>query len=123
MNSMSGTTSMAHESTKRIDPSEICAMIKACGEAKVSVLKYGDLYLCLGERAPVVKKPATPVPDTEISVTQKNIERESFLKDEQQLRQDRIAQALIEDPLEAERLLMSGEFVDDPTLESDDEEA
>lgn len=73
-------------------------------------------------RAPVSVQPAqAPHPDTEISAIQTQTETEALLSDELAIRQEQLVQMFIENPLEAEKLLLSGEA--EIHEECDDEEA
>jgi hypothetical protein len=110
---------------------DVCRIIKACGEAKVAVLKFGDL--CVKFEATPAPNPWTPTqsPDSgfraprsvdtahsstsaaEIAGTHEQVAEESLLQDEAAVREEQIAQMVIENPLLAEQLLMDGVLTDE----------
>lgn len=95
-----------------LTPADVCAILKACGDSQVRVLKFANLYVQFETKAQNATEPFTAGPDTEISETNKIIERESLAQDEQAVRQDQLDQMWIENPLEAERILLAGELQD-----------
>lgn len=97
-----------------LTPADVCAIIKACGEAQVRVLKFAGLYVRFDktvENAVVAASP--PVPEAEISETTQKIHEEALAQDEVRLKQDQLDQMWIENPQEAERLLLAGELEDE----------
>lgn len=87
-----------------IEISELCDILKACGEAKVHKIRLGSLYLEFGPDSSQVKPP----PATEIVAQEKR----SLLQDEQKVKQDQLENMLLEDPEGYEELLLGGDLVD-----------
>jgi hypothetical protein len=102
-----------------LTPAEVCAILKACGEAQVRVLKFANLYVQFDKkvepaRTAVAEAPA-PTTEAEISETNQKIHEDALAQDEQAVRQDQLDQMWIENPLEAERILLAGELEDGDT--------
>lgn len=119
MKSKSGTTTTA---TKTLFTAEqVCSIIKACGEAHVSVLEFGDLRVRFGRSAEEEDqgRAFNPDPATEIAVKQAEISAQSLKRDEIAFREEQLAMAVIEDPVLAEKLLMEGELTADGTDEEE----
>lgn len=104
-----------------LNTDDVCSIIKACGEHKVAELKFGGLYLkfdnptgvMVGKDFQISQSVPQSHPDTEISERQaKQIEQEVIAVAEIQTKEDRLAQMMLEDPAEYERLLQSGELED-----------
>jgi len=57
----------------------------------------------------------------EIEKIQKEISEKSLLEEELSTREEQLAQMLLENPAEAERLLLQGELTDESEPRSDDE--
>lgn len=103
---------------------EIIAIIKVCAKANVAVFSYSDMRIEFNASTnEIVDKhnssafePSQPT-DAEISVKHDQINKESLEIDEARTKEERLALMLIENPLEAERLISSGELT-----ETDDEE-
>ena len=103
-----------------LSSADICAIIKTCSENGVAQLKFGDLEIHFGKPETLHddRPPAPPNhtrPATEIAATQKQIAKKSLLKDEVSLREDELALMVIENPMEAERLIMAGELNEETT--------
>lgn len=97
---------------------ELCSLIKECGSSGVSELTLDPFRVVFSD----IKKEATttslPHFYAQTSVEQdrqKLDDEEVLLKEELRIRQDQLSNALLEDPAEFERLLMSGELEDEPT--------
>mgnify|MGYP001558964529 CR=1 FL=1 len=97
----------------------LCGIIKSCSEAQVSKFTFGDLTIWVGPQSETTAQPANVGynhfaqvpqlnPETELSEIQKLKQSESLLQDELALKEDRLAQMFIEDPVQAERLLLDG---------------
>lgn len=102
---------------ENLTSSEICQIIEASAKNNVVQLKYGSLYLNFCR-----KEETTPKnPDTEISDQQQTQSaRDSFEQQELDLKAERIAMALIEDPALAEQM-MADEDLENADDESSDE--
>lgn len=87
----------------------VCAIISACGQSGVRVLKFGGLYISF--IAPRVKREAPQV-STEPDHTAQNVE--ALERDEGEVRAERIRMLMIENPMEYESLLRDGELDDEP---------
>jgi hypothetical protein len=120
---------MADGKQKGLTPGDVCAIIKACGESQVRVLKFAGLHLefepkgSAEQAISVVPAERTPEPPAEAPAeTQLQAEAErSLVQDELAYREDEIAQMLIENPMRAEQLLTDGGLEADGS--DDDEEA
>lgn len=98
---------------------DVCLIIKECGVAKVAKLEFCGLRLEFGPSAGQavpdyasahVFQAPTPTPETEISEIQRKEAEKAFVKDEVDVREDQIAELLVTDPVEAEKLLIAGEL-------------
>lgn len=94
---------------------DLLKLIEACGKSGVSTLKLGkDIELTFGEKANSSKVPEL----VEANATlEKEIELESFRKAEREIRKDNLESMLIENPVLYERLLSSGDLVDEETTQ------
>lgn len=111
---------------------EVCAILKACGENGVRVLKFADLYVQFGPKPAPARQSSEisptdvratenpPSPDTEMSETATKIDQTTLDQLELQAKQDRLERMMLEDPAEYERLMASGDLTDAPAS-SDDE--
>lgn len=89
---------------------ELSSIIKICGDNAVTSFSWGDLRISFGEK----KDLATPISLTPHSPqAEAELEEETRVHDELKVRQDQIDQMLIEDPLEAERLIAENELIDE----------
>lgn len=106
-----------------LSPEQVCAIIKACGESQVRVLKFAGLYVEF-ERTPltpVVAEEVLPPPATEMAESQLKIEEgRGILQRELQIRDDQVAQMMIENPVLAEQLLMDGDLADDDDTDAEE---
>jgi hypothetical protein len=105
---------------------EVCLIIKACGESQVSKLKFRDLQLWFGTNSKSdgsLVAGSSPTPDTEISEIQTQVSKAAFEQEELDTRDEQVKQMLIEDPYEAEKLLIHGELTEDGSDEIESEEA
>ena len=113
--------------SKELSAEEVCSILKACGEAQVSVLKFRNLYVKFGGPAEHQKNDLATVspiiPETEISEQASNVSTEALLKEARLTKEERLALLQIEDPHEYEKLLFSGELEDDKTGEMTDGES
>ncbi len=119
---------------------DVCAIIEASAKNEVSVLKFGDLHIEFGMNATQLRK-LFPPPDYPVSVgplsplsqppspagaaipeTQHDKMNKNAIENEElRLREEEIANAIIENPLLAEELLREGELEDDDDGDGDDE--
>lgn len=96
---------------------ELCSIIKTCGESRVAELKYGDFHVRFHQPVEEIlnqasRKPTHP--EAEISDEQrKQLEKHALLEDEFRLKQDRLDQMLIESPSEFEELQAMGDLEED----------
>jgi hypothetical protein len=111
---------------KFLSSRDLSAIIKVCGESRVAELKFGDLHVrfdtpveqvmrLYGDQIREAAANSTPSnrPDTAISAIQDHLAQESLERDEFDVKEDRLAQMIIENPLEAERLLIEGKLDED----------
>lgn len=119
----SGTKPMEIKLKRALSSQEICHIIELCAKVGVRELRFHGLYVVFGTqfKNSDLTRPAAAhqsQSDTEISESQHEKQSQAALEaDEISLREDRLAQMFIENPLQAEKLLMNGE------LELDDEES
>jgi hypothetical protein len=105
------------KSKSSLSAEEVCRILAQCARARVRVLQFADLYVRFDDlpgeiqvRGPEnVKLPQVQHPDTEISAIQTQTEKQAILQDEIAIRQEQLTQMFIENPLEAEKMLLSGE--------------
>jgi len=113
--------------SKELSAEEVCSILRVCGEAKVSVLKFRDLYVKFGGTAESQKNDvpsALPItPEAEISDNSKQVAFEAIEKEMVLTKEERLALLQIEDPLEYERLVVNGELEDLRHGDVTDEEA
>lgn len=92
---------------------DVCAMIRACGESGVTELSFGPLTIRFAPKPSVGESPSEP-PKTEFHppMYYRTTEEEQtqLLRDEVALKEERLAMALLEDPVEFEKLLAAGEL-------------
>jgi hypothetical protein len=114
--------------SKILGAPEICAILEASAKAKVSKLKFGDLEVEFGSaptparnpdrvvaetlyesnqhlKSPGWGYPSAPAPVTAITDEQKKMIAEALRREEVSLKDDQLANALVEDPVLAEELL------------------
>lgn len=99
---------------------EVCDIIKACKDNGVTLLKLGELELRIGTQ-PEAPRAKVSFSDTAISETQAQIEKVTLVEETIKHKQDRLDQMLIEDPVEAERLIESGELELEEELDGSEE--
>jgi hypothetical protein len=98
-----------------LDASDICAILKACGEHGVAELKFGDLQVVFPPKwgSWPGQRPLTPASssDNALSEAQTSIvAAETLEKEAISLKEDQLAELLLTDPLEYERLESEGEL-------------
>jgi hypothetical protein len=102
-----------------LDVAGVCAILKACADARVAELEFGDLYVRFGTptEAPgplaSVDQALAPQTATEIAEIQEQQAEKSLIQEEVALRDRQLAQMLIEDPFMAEQMLDDGDLIDD----------
>lgn len=121
---------MHTEVDKKLLSRDITSIIKACGAARVTRFQYGSLTICFGPQPDSVSfdeyrntyhEPRLTTPEAAISEIQKSQKKEALVRDEMSLREEQFAQMLIEDPFNAEKLLLAGKL--DEESDGSDEEA
>lgn len=89
---------------------DLSSIMDLCGNNAVASFVWGDLQISFGPRkdlaTPISLTPNSPQADADL-------EEETRVHDELKVRQDQIDQMLIEDPLEAERLIAENELIDE----------
>ncbi|MBL7716588.1 MAG: hypothetical protein JNL01_14080 [Bdellovibrionales bacterium] len=128
---MSGTTPTEADKRTPWSTTEICRILEVGAKVGVQELRFHGLHVRFGRPAeslspgPALARPSIPSsapPEKAISEEQHNKQTQDALEaDELRLKEDRLAQLFIENPLEAERMLMNGELGD--AEESDESEA
>jgi hypothetical protein len=114
---------MTPDPEKTLSSDEVRAIISICGKSRVAELKFGDLYVRFDTPVEQMKQmrgiyiPAADTThltstDNEISAIQTNEAQQALERDEIALKEERLAQMFIENPLEAERLLVEGKLED-----------
>lgn len=93
---------------------ELCDLVKVCGDAGVLELVYGDTRVIFEPKA----KGTNQSSETETVVTreikqQPEHEINHLMKDTIDLKEDQLSMALIENPADYERLVLSGDLEDD----------
>lgn len=110
----------------------VCSILKECSTSGVSELKFRDLHVRFGSTAgpvvdlrslryPLVQQPQGPQPEVADLTPEQHAENTKLTLEleELRMREEKLARALVEDPLEYERMLRDGELSDD--VESSDE--
>ncbi len=104
----------------KLSSSEVCLILKECANAGVLELKFGTLSVSFGKspKGQDILEPrehvVAPKPAAEmVEVNHKQQTKESLAQMECELREDQIAELLITDPLEAERLIAEGDLEED----------
>lgn len=99
---------------------EVCRILRTCAAVGVTELKLGALSVTLGtpprSGAGVSPRENTEsaTPATEIAEPNHLLQsRESLTQREVDLREDQIAELLLTDPIEAERMISEGELEED----------
>lgn len=127
---------MGNPQEKLISAEDACRIIEVCGKSNVSELRFRGIHVRFGRptesfqgtgvplEAPLgMEQAISPYPDTEISREPEPQNENSLLDEELRLKDERIAMALLENPAEAERLLLQGDLEDERQRPDDDEEA
>jgi hypothetical protein len=118
---------MTASSSNQLSAEEVCLILKASGEAQVSVLKFRDLYVKFGRPTEPQKndvgQQAPITPEAEISEQAKQVADAAIQQEAVLTKEERLALLAIEEPEELERLLMSGELENDRCGEVTNEEA
>lgn len=101
---------------KKEEPSvkDICRLIVACKENGVSELKIGTLHLFFGNApARAVEKitPEAAIPPEDLKAQ----DQENEIAAAQSKDEDEVSLMVIEDPVELERRIASGEMIDEIT--------
>ncbi len=89
-----------------LTPEELCAILKACGDAKVAEMDFGTLHVRFD------RPDQKPLPNPGIAVsddTLKQVTERVLREDEHRLREDQMALLQIENPLAAEQLALEDE--------------
>lgn len=94
--------------------SELCALIKACGESGVTELSFGTLRV---QFTPVTMREQSQPVDYQTEgalpinpVVSESDEKEAIADSELRLREEQLAKMLLEDPVQFEKLLAAGEL-------------
>jgi hypothetical protein len=110
---------MTHEAYLTTD--EICGLIKVCASNGVTSFKLGPLEVSFGlkpqeaiapwreQSPPVVEASGQPPEDSQAAYSSEEV----LLRDELSTRQDQLAEMLVTDPLEYERLISEGELTNE----------
>lgn len=130
-NSQNGMKPLANPKDTDLILSKIESILKACATSGVSELKFGPLHVKFGgtpehvaEAPSVDLRPTIPAPEIAEAPNHEVMNREALAEDEMLAREERLALLQIEDPLEFEKQLISGEIEPDESIaESDSEEA
>lgn len=115
---------MAAEKRKQLTSDEVCRIIETCNVNGVGELTFSGLTLKMGRPTQTAPAPGPDLVDTvtqeQIQMIQKEISAEDLLAEEIDTRQEQLAQMLLEDPAEAERLILTGELEDDDRADPDE---
>lgn len=113
---------MAQSKNSTLNCDEICRIMEACAKNGVLTLQFKDLHLQFGKPTKTsTEKIQSPVTGLEVVLKTPEPPKQVTLEDEEiAAKEERIAMATIENPLEAEELLMQGELVDDEEPNSDE---
>lgn len=114
---------------------DVCAIIKACGEAGVRRLSFDGLRLSLEKPSSDPRPPtpnpweigpgpslATPSVPTPTAPEHSEIEKDTLEADELAIREAQMAELWITNPLRAEELISSGELTGNGQIDGSDEE-
>lgn len=106
---------------------ELCSIIESGDKHNVAVMKFGDVVIRFVQKfdsnASVIAHESLhlPRPSTEIPGPDHETQtRDAILSDEIRVKADRLAQMILEDPAEAERIIL-GEDLDDADPDADDD--
>lgn len=101
--------------TPEMNAKDVCAIVKACGESGVTEITFGPLTIRFAPK-PSVGEQQEAIPQAEHFIeVQNRIQTEQEAQDdllhqELEIKRERLAMALIEDPVEFEKLLAAGEL-------------
>ena len=117
---------MAYKPENLLSGDEICKIIEACAKRKVAELEFGALKLKFGpftaQRTTPAPGPAIPAPVPEnILQEQTKAQEEALLVEEIKTREEQIAELIITNPLAAEELMQSEDYVGKAQEEPDDD--
>lgn len=101
---------------KNLTASEICSIIKECARQNVAEMTFGELHVKfqpLGERIEVPGPSANHLRVRVPAKTLEKIETEAVKQGELAVKEDDLAQMLIDDPAQYEKLLLQGDLTDD----------
>lgn len=98
----SGVNSMKRKSSFSVD--ELCVILKSCRDNGVGEFHYDNLTVKLSDAQPYANKYFRPLGDGSKEEEQAN------LNDEHKLRQEQLDEALINDPVGYEQLLIESEL-------------
>lgn len=87
--------------------SQLCDLIRTCGESGVVELSFDTLHVKFAQVSPATKREDEAMVT---AVADPGQESELLLKETLRLREDDLAMKLITDPAEFERLLVAGEL-------------
>ena len=131
---MSGTKRTATRSSikRRLQGKEICEIIRTSHTCGVRLIQIGDLKVEFGTQTEPGGVSGSPYPRANNAVFGKpspdlsedehsSQTKEALEIEELRLREQQLAQMLIEDPSRAEELLMDGELEDDGDDSADDQ--
>lgn len=101
---------------------ELCDLIRECHASDVKHIRFGTLDISFGMKpqwgtAPLreTSPPVAAISGLTPGQPGEYVNEESLLKDELALKEDQLAEMMITDPLEYERLLTEGELVNEDT--------
>lgn len=110
---------------------DVCSIIKVCGEAKVSELRFGGLHVKFSGSEPrsgfepvreatepqLQAIPSLSNPDAATSgQMHEKINEDSLVNEETLSREEELAMALIEDPVLAEKLIIAGKLEEETNV-------
>jgi hypothetical protein len=95
---------------------DVCALLRACSEARVTELKFGTLQVLFAP-AEMGREQLQPMQDlvqpSAADIDSSPEAREAFANEVRRTKQERLALMAVEDPAELERLILSGDLTDD----------
>lgn len=103
----------------RLTGSEILSIIEIGARFNIQRLKFGDLDVCFGAYQPEIFMEEAPGPGAPLP----NPGTQLDPQEEFRIKQARIDQLIIEDPVAAEQLMQDADFVDVDDEDPDDKEA
>jgi hypothetical protein len=102
----------------QLSATELCNIIKVCGDAQVSELKLGNLFLRFGKVAEPAKEVAPLPSGTALPEIQEKVAEQGLLNDQISDREEDIATLLVTNPYLAEKMISEGELEED--VDTDD---